>query len=72
MESILQVTKFWADTPKKGTTPKLIFSEFTDSDKQIVCIGVIEPAEFRYGPIFELRLLLSCDFAYFVKRLEKI
>ena len=68
MESILQVTKFWADTPKMGTTPKLIFSEFTNSDKQIVCIKVIEPAEFRYGPIFELCLLLSCDFAYFCQK----
>ena len=40
-----------------GTTPKLIFLEFTDSDKQIVCIRVIEPA-------VNLEMALYLSYAY--------
>ena len=52
------VTKFWDDTPRKGTTQKFKFSKLTDIVKQIVYIGVVDPAESKFGLVFELGLLL--------------
>ena len=37
------------DTPKKKKTPKLKFWKFTDFDKQIIEIGVIDPSESNYS-----------------------
>ena len=51
---------FEGDTPKKGTTPELIISIFTDSDKQTVHIRVF--VESKYGLTVELRLLFHCHF----------
>ena len=62
---------FGGDTPEKGTTPNLKFQKFTDFDKQIVYIGVIDPPESKSGIIFELGPLLHCHFGYFCRRLEK-
>ena len=42
---------------------------FTDFEKQIVYIGVIDPAEFR--SVFGQGLLLHCDFSIFVENLKK-
>ena len=60
---------FGGDTPRKGTTPKLKFSKLTDIVKQIVYIGVIDPAKFKFGLIFELGLLLPYHFSYFCRKL---
>ena len=35
------------NTPERETTPKLKCSKFADFDKQIVYIGVIDPAESK-------------------------
>ena len=48
---------FGGDIPKNGTTPKFKFSKFTDFDKQIVYIGVIDTAESK--PSLSFRPLLS-------------
>ena len=53
-------------TSLKGTTPNLIFSKFTDFDKQKVYIGVIDLAEPKSG--FKLGLLLHCNFDYFCQK----
>ena len=53
---------------KKG---QIKFSEFTDLVKQIVYIGVIDPAESKYGLIFEIGILLHCHFGYFCQTLKK-
>ena len=50
----------------KGTTQHLTFSKFTDFDKQIVYIGVIDLAEPKSG--FKLGLLLHCNFDYFCQK----
>ena len=60
---------FGGDTPKKGTTPKLKFSKLTDIVKQIVYIGVIDPAESKSGLILRLGLLLHCHFGSFCRKL---
>ena len=60
---------FGGDTSKKGTTPKLKFKKLTDIVKQIVYIGVIDPAESKYGLIFQLSLLLPCHFCSFCRKL---
>ena len=57
---------FGGETPKKGKTPKLRFSNFTDFDIQIVYIGVNDP-----GFVFELSLLLHSHFGYFCQKHEK-
>ena len=62
---------FGGDTPAKGTTQNLKFQKFTDFDKKIVYIGVIDPAESKSGIIFGLGLLLYCHFGYFCQKLEK-
>ena len=62
---------FGGDTPEKGTTPNLKFWKFADFDKQIVYIGVIDPAEFKSDIIFGLGLLLHCHFGYFCQNFEK-
>ena len=66
-----RVTKFWGDTPKNGTTPKLKFSKSTDFDIQINYIGVIDHAESKSGLVFELGLLLHYDFGFFLSKIEK-
>ena len=53
------------------TTPKLKFSKFTDFDKQIVYIRVIDPVEPKSGVISELGILLHCHFGYFCQKKEK-
>ena len=62
---------FGGETPKKGTTPKLKFSKLIDKVKQIVYIGVNDPAESKSGIIFGLGLLLHCHFGFFVANFEK-
>ena len=49
-----------------GTTQNLTFSKFTDFDKHIVYIGVIDLAEPKSG--FKLGLLLHCNFDYFCQK----
>ena len=63
---------FGGDTPEKRTTPNLKFQKFTDYDKQIAYIGVIDPAESKSGIIFRPGLLLHLHFGYFCQNLEKI
>ena len=60
---------FGGDTPRTGTTPKLKFSKLADIVKQIVYVGVIDPAESKFGLSFELGLLLPCHFGYFCRKL---
>ena len=60
---------FGGGTPKRGTTPKLKFLKLTEIVKQIVYIGVIDPAEFKSGLILRLGLLLHCHSGSFCRKL---
>ena len=62
-----QVKRFGCDTPEKGT--KLKISKLTDFDKQVVYIGVVDPAESKSGLM--LGKLLHCLFDHFCQELEK-
>ena len=68
----LKSQSFEGDTPKKWTTPKSKFPKFTDSDKQIVYIGVTDPAEYESGRIFELETSSLSFWLFFVENLKKI
>ena len=61
-----ETRNFGGDTPKKGTTPKL-----TEIVKQIVYIGVIDPAESKSGLILRLGLLIHCHIGSFCRKLWK-
>ena len=63
---------FGGDTLKKGTTPKFKFLKLIDMVKQIVCIGVNDPAESKSGLIFGLGLLFHCIYGSFCRKLWKI
>ena len=65
-----QVKRFGRDIPEKGTTQKLKISKLTDFDKQVVYIGVVDPAESKSGLM--LGKLLHCLFDHFCQELEKI
>ena len=47
------------------------FLKLIDMVKQIVCIGVNDPAESKSGHIFELGILFHCLLALFVANFEK-
>ena len=62
-----QVKRFGRDIPEKGTTQKLKISKLTDFDKQVVYIGVVDPAESKSEANSFIVFLTT-----FVKNLEKI
>ena len=52
--------------------PKIENFKFHNFDKQIVYTGVIDPAESKYGLIFELSLFLSLSFWLFLSKILNI
>ena len=48
---------------------KIEIFKSADFEIQIVYIGVIDPVEFKSGMVFELGLLLDCDFGCFRQNL---
>ena len=62
---------FEGETLKKGTILKFKSLNFSDFDKQIVYIGVIDPAESKSGLNYSLWLLPHCHFGFFCQKLGK-